>query len=87
MLKETTTQLTGNDRFEGFGIDVIHELAQILGFNYTFIIQEDGANGNLDRTTNEWNGMIREIIDGVSETITFAIQLVDYSLSRSCFGA
>lgn len=66
MLKETTTQLTGNDRFEGFSIDVIHELSQILGFNYTFIIQEDGANGNLDRSTNEWNGMIREIIDGVS---------------------
>ncbi|XP_017778458.1 PREDICTED: glutamate receptor ionotropic, kainate 2-like isoform X2 [Nicrophorus vespilloides] len=64
LLKETTTQLSGNDRFEGFGIDLIHELSLMLGFNYTFVIQEDGANGNFDRRTKQWNGMIREIIDG-----------------------
>lgn len=66
MLKETTTQLIGNDRFEGFGIDVIQELSQILGFNYTIVIQEDGAYGNYNRTTNEWNGMLKEIIEDVS---------------------
>ncbi|XP_060525036.1 glutamate receptor ionotropic, kainate 2-like isoform X3 [Cylas formicarius] len=64
MLKETTAQLTGNDRFEGFCVDVIQELSAMLGFNYTFIIQADGANGDLNRITYEWNGMIREIIDG-----------------------
>lgn len=66
MLRETTVQLSGNDRFEGFCIDLIAELSKLLGFNYTFVIQEDGANGNLDRTTGEWNGMIRKILDGVS---------------------
>lgn len=69
MLRETTTQLSGNDRFEGFCIDLINELSKMLGFNYTFVIQEDGANGNLDRTTGEWNGMIKEIIEGVSSKI------------------
>ncbi|CAG9818345.1 unnamed protein product [Phaedon cochleariae] len=64
MLKETTTQLIGNDRFEGFGIDVIKELSGILGFNYTFILQEDGLYGNRNKSTGKWNGMIREIIDG-----------------------
>ena len=36
MLKETSEQLIGNDRFEGFCIDLIHEIATDLGFNYTF---------------------------------------------------
>ncbi|XP_074039147.1 glutamate receptor ionotropic, kainate 2 isoform X2 [Leptinotarsa decemlineata] len=64
MLKETTTQLNGNDRYEGFGVDVIHELSKILGFNYTFVLQEDGLYGNYNKTSGEWNGMLREIIDG-----------------------
>lgn len=65
MLKETTTQLTGNDRYEGFGVDVISELSKILGFNYTFIVQEDGDYGACNQTTKEWNGMIRRVLDGV----------------------
>lgn len=69
MLRETTVQLSGNDRFEGFCIDLISELSKLLGFNYTFVIQEDGANGNFNRTTGEWNGMIRKILDGVSVTL------------------
>ncbi|KAH1017768.1 hypothetical protein HUJ05_008365 [Dendroctonus ponderosae] len=63
MLKETTDQLTGNDRFEGFCIDVIEELSAILKFNYTFVVQHDGKNGNFNRSTNQWDGVIRAIID------------------------
>lgn len=62
MLKETPIKLSGNDRFEGFGVDLIKELSSMLGFNYTFIIQEDGQNGNYDRSTKKWNGMIGEVI-------------------------
>lgn len=71
MLKETTTQLSGNERYEGFCIDLINELSRLLGFNYTFIIQEDGANGNLDEKTGQWNGMIKEIMEGVRKSIGF----------------
>uniref|UniRef100_A0A182HTL3 Ionotropic glutamate receptor C-terminal domain-containing protein n=1 Tax=Anopheles arabiensis TaxID=7173 RepID=A0A182HTL3_ANOAR len=42
MLKDSPIKLSGNERFEGFGIDLIHELSLMLGFNYTFILQEDG---------------------------------------------
>nr|QUP79589.1 ionotropic receptor 3 [Monochamus saltuarius] len=62
MLKETTTQLFGNDRYEGFCIDVMEKLSKLLGFNYTFIVQEDKANGNLNKATNTWNGIIGEIV-------------------------
>lgn len=73
MLKETTSQLSGNDRYEGFGIDVIDELSKILGFNYTFVEQEDNNYGTFDKTKNEWNGMIRELLDGVSPVFYYTI--------------
>ncbi|CAH1961061.1 unnamed protein product [Acanthoscelides obtectus] len=72
MLTETTTQLVGNDRFEGFCIDVIRELSHILGFNYTFVIQEDGVNGVFNLTTGLWNGMIREVMEGVRLSASLA---------------
>ncbi|KYB29341.1 glutamate receptor ionotropic, kainate 2 [Tribolium castaneum] len=67
MLKETTQQLFGNDRFEGFGIDLMDELSKMLGFNYTIIIQEDGYNGNYNQTTGEWNGLIGAILSGKAD--------------------
>ncbi|XP_055610691.1 glutamate receptor ionotropic, kainate 2 isoform X2 [Uranotaenia lowii] len=62
-LKEAPTRLTGNDRFEGFGIDLIHELSLMLGFNYTFVLQEDGVYGSLNRETGKWNGMVQELLE------------------------
>jgi ABC-type amino acid transport substrate-binding protein len=64
MLKETAQTMIGNDRFEGFGIELIQKLSERLGFNYSFRLQEDGAYGSLNRETGEWNGMLREIMDG-----------------------
>lgn len=65
MLKESANQLSGNDRFEGFGIDLIHELSLLLGFNYTFHLQEDGVYGSLGEN-GQWNGMIKELLEHVS---------------------
>lgn len=66
MLKALPETKTGNDRFEGFAIDLIIELSQILGFNYEFKLQEDKHYGKcINEITNEWNGMINEVISGV----------------------
>ncbi|VVD05444.1 unnamed protein product [Leptidea sinapis] len=65
MLKESSKKLEGNDRYEGFGIEIIEELAKMNEFNYTFEIQEDGVYGSLDSKTQKWNGMMEKIIDGV----------------------
>lgn len=65
MFKDSATPLSGNERFEGFGIDVIHELSLMLGFNYEFKLQEDGVYGDKNNVTKEWNGMIRELQDDV----------------------
>lgn len=62
-MKDSSIQLTGNDRFEGFGIDIIHELSQMLGFKYEFRLEPN--YGSIDKVTKEWTGMIRALQDGV----------------------
>ncbi|XP_050679068.1 glutamate receptor ionotropic, kainate 3-like isoform X2 [Leptidea sinapis] len=86
MLKESSKKLEGNDRYEGFGIEIIEELAKMNEFNYTFEIQEDGVYGSLDSKTQKWNGMMEKIIDGRADfaitdlTITSARQkAVDFT--------
>ena len=65
MLKESSIKKVGNDRFEGFGVDVIHELSKTLGFNYTFVLH-DAVYGSYDNKTGQWTGMLRKIMDNVS---------------------
>ncbi|XP_047735944.1 glutamate receptor ionotropic, kainate 2-like isoform X1 [Hyalella azteca] len=87
MLKETSEQLTGNDRFEGFCVDLIHEISLDLGFNYTFKLVADGSYGTKDPVTGEWDGMIRELLDHKADlgivdfTITYEREeAVDFSM-------
>lgn len=67
MLKKSSEQLTGNDRYEGFCVDIIKEIARLRGFNYTIMLSPDGAYGSKNRQSGEWNGIMRELIDHVSE--------------------
>lgn len=46
MLVESHKKLSGNDRFEGFAIDLATELSQVLGFNFTFKLVDDGKYGS-----------------------------------------
>lgn len=49
MLKDTPVELVGNDRFEGFGIDIIDELAKLLKFKYNFILHDSNYGGPVDK--------------------------------------
>lgn len=69
MLKESSVKLEGNDRYEGFGIELIDELAKTNEFNYTFEIQADGVYGSYDKNTGKWTGMMEKVMDGVSTTL------------------
>ena len=42
MYVESFEKLSGNDRFEGFAVDLAHELSKVLGFNFTFKLVDDG---------------------------------------------
>ncbi|XP_018324825.1 glutamate receptor ionotropic, kainate 2-like [Agrilus planipennis] len=61
MMKKSEPKLTGNDQYEGFGIDLIKELALMEGFSYEFKIREDKANGQ-KQPNGEWTGMIGEVL-------------------------
>ena len=71
MLRQSSLALKNNDRFEGFGIELIHELSLMLGFNYTFELQLDKAYGSLNPKTKKWNGMIKELLDEVMFALDF----------------
>ena len=66
MLVESHEKLTGNDRFEGFAIDLARELSSVLGFNFTFKLVEDGKYGS-EISPGHWNGMLGEIEEGVAD--------------------
>lgn len=61
MLKNDTETLFGNDRYEGYNVDLIQEISKILGFNYTIKLVEDGQYGSYNKETGEWSGMIGEL--------------------------
>ncbi|KAG5316710.1 GRIK3 protein, partial [Acromyrmex insinuator] len=54
--------IIGNDRYEGFVIDIIQEMSKILGFNYTFEIQTDEAYESFNNVTKKWDRMLEKII-------------------------
>lgn len=69
MLKFTSTILTGNTQYEGFSIDLIHELSLLEGFNYTFLRNPDDKNGNYNSDTGKWDGMMGDVLSGVTNFI------------------
>ncbi|XP_063292608.1 glutamate receptor U1-like [Pelobates fuscus] len=53
--------MTSSSEMEGFCVDLLSELSQSLGFNYTINVVKDGRYGARDQDGN-WNGMVGEII-------------------------
>lgn len=63
--------LKGNDRFEGYSLDLIDAISKILNFTYSFELVPDNNYGNYDPDTKEWNGLVRHILDRVGNLIDF----------------
>lgn len=68
MYKKSDKPLYGNDRFEGYCLDLLKELSNILGFSYEVKLVSDGKYG-AQNDKGEWNGMVRELIDHVSTSL------------------
>lgn len=58
---------TGNiyEDYEGYIMDLLKILAEQLGFHYDLYLVPDNKFGVMNTTTQEWNGMVREIIEKV----------------------
>ncbi|XP_060821553.1 glutamate receptor ionotropic, kainate 2-like isoform X5 [Bombus pascuorum] len=54
---------SGNARYEGFCIDLLKEIAHMVGFAYRIELVPDGKYGVYDYETGEWNGIVRQLID------------------------
>ncbi|KAF6040447.1 GRIA1 [Bugula neritina] len=57
-------KLTGNARYEGYAVDLVYKLAEIIGFNFTLVPVADGEHGKR-RPNGTWSGTIGELIAGV----------------------
>ena len=66
MDKDSPFKRIGNDRYEGYAIDLIAELAKILHFKYEFRLVKDNAYGRPDKN-GTWNGMMGELIRGEAD--------------------
>eukprot|EP00070_Physeter_catodon_P027227 XP_028334121.1 glutamate receptor ionotropic, kainate 5-like [Physeter catodon] len=56
--------LSGNERFEGFCVDMLRELAELLRFRYRLRLVEDGLYG-APEPNGSWTGMVGELINRV----------------------
>ncbi|XP_059532611.1 glutamate receptor ionotropic, kainate 4 isoform X3 [Myotis daubentonii] len=61
MLKGNHQEMEGNDRYEGFCVDMLKELAEILRFNYRIRLVGDGVYG-VPEANGTWTGMVGELI-------------------------
>lgn len=64
--------LTGNARFEGFSVDLLKLIAEVVGFNYVLEVVPDGKYGTLDPGTGEWNGVIKQLSDKVGRITLYS---------------
>uniref|UniRef100_A0A4W3HAA6 Glutamate receptor n=1 Tax=Callorhinchus milii TaxID=7868 RepID=A0A4W3HAA6_CALMI len=62
MLKKNHEQLEGNDKYEGYCVELATEIGKHVSFNYKLAIVADGKYGARDPETKVWNGMVGELV-------------------------
>ena len=68
MLKSDSNKLNENEKFHGFCIDLLSEIASISEINYTIYLVKDEKYG-VPNEKGEWNGLVKELIDEVSNIL------------------
>ncbi|XP_078533110.1 glutamate receptor 2 isoform X1 [Lissotriton helveticus] len=86
MFKKNADQFEGNERYEGYCVDLATEIAKHCGFKYKLTIVADGKYGARDQETKIWNGMVGELVYGKADiaiaplTITLVREeVIDFS--------
>ncbi|MEQ2263976.1 Glutamate receptor ionotropic, kainate 5, partial [Xenotaenia resolanae] len=65
MRKSNYQDFHGNDQYEGFCVDMLRELADILKFSFKIKLVDDGLYG-APEPNGSWTGMVGELINRVS---------------------
>ncbi len=63
-----------SQQFQGICIDLLNRLQRRIGFHYTVYLSPDGKYGVEDQITNEWNGIIGEVVKKAS-TIGYTLRV------------
>ncbi|XP_032811033.1 glutamate receptor 2-like isoform X1 [Petromyzon marinus] len=79
MLKKNHEQFEGNDKYEGYCVDLGQEIAIHEQFEYKWSVVPDGAYGARNPDTKVWNGMVGELVYGRAD---IAIAPLTISLVR-----
>lgn len=75
MLKKNHEQLVGNDKYEGYIVELAAEIAKHVSYQYKLKIVSDGKYGARDPETKMWNGMVGELVYGVSLDFSITLSL------------
>ncbi|XP_066275462.1 glutamate receptor 2-like [Branchiostoma lanceolatum] len=59
--------VTGNDRFQGFCMDLLSWMSTELGCKYEYYEVEDGHFGIYNSKTGKWNGLIGDVLYGKAD--------------------
>lgn len=65
-------------QFDGYCIELLHDIQKILNFEYEIYEVEDGRYGVMN-DNYEWNGMIRELVDKASPIIVIIFRALGRS--------
>lgn len=58
MIANSSKELKGNDRYEGYVVDLLKEITKLLNVRFVINLVKDGNHGSMvNSTTNEWNGL------------------------------
>uniref|UniRef100_A0A8W7Q0Q4 Glutamate receptor 1 n=1 Tax=Anopheles coluzzii TaxID=1518534 RepID=A0A8W7Q0Q4_ANOCL len=55
--------LEGNNRFEGYSLELIDGISKILGFQYRMELVPDGKYGSYNKVTKKWDGLVKHLLD------------------------
>lgn len=85
--------IIGNKRYEGYCVDLMFKIGQLLKFKHTFELVKDNNYGSYDPVKKTWNGLVKRILDRKADfaicdlTITFdRKKAVDFTMPFMTLG-
>ncbi|XP_075750683.1 glutamate receptor ionotropic, kainate 1-like [Rhipicephalus microplus] len=77
--KDLKTSSAGEDRLDGYCVDILRQMALLLGFRFELRLVRDGTYGVVN-SRGKWSGIIREVMDREAD---LAIGDLTITVSRS----
>lgn len=80
MLKDEAQAIGGNERFEGFCVELLEKLSKKLHFHYQIKLVDDGQYGT-EIEPGMWTGLVGEIVEGRADMAVAPLTMTSSRLS------